>query len=216
MSFLVRLRFRLIVYAVVAIVSELTVYGIYMATADSFWFFVLENLNVILFPRIYTSQGWMTWGMLGMFLFVTLTGEITYRLAKILTQQLTAPESPRKKRNIRIATFTLGLVIGIGLGLVVSSLISMPKELLCITDPVQVSGTISGVKVGSIQFINDYESESTRYKHVTSIENGNYSIVLSGGQSYTVYIGTGQTSPSGRYSLHIPENVTTFTANFPP
>ena len=216
MNFLGHLKFRLIIYAVVAVAVELTVYGIYMATETMFWFLVLENLNVMLFPRIYTWQGWMTWGMLGMFLFVTLIGEISYRTAKTLIQLSTAPESPQKNKNMRIVTFALGLVVGLGLGIAVSSLIIMPKELLCITNPVEVSGTISGVSIGSIQFINEYEAENTRYKHITLIENGGYSITLSGGQTYKVYIGTGQTGPSRTYSLDIPENVATLTANFPP
>jgi len=43
-----------------------------MSIGDGYglWFFVLENLNVILFSRIHTWEAWVTWGILGMFLFV--------------------------------------------------------------------------------------------------------------------------------------------------
>ena len=75
---------RVVIYAVIAVVTELTVYGIYMATGDGYgiWFLILENLNFFLFPRIYTWQNWKTLGMLGMFLFVTIVGEIIYRWQK--------------------------------------------------------------------------------------------------------------------------------------
>jgi hypothetical protein len=81
-----RLGVRIIIYAVITIAAELTIYGIYMSTGDGYglWFFILENLNVLLFPRIYTWQNWTTWGMLGMFLFVTIVGEIIYRMTKRL------------------------------------------------------------------------------------------------------------------------------------
>jgi hypothetical protein len=36
------------------------------------WFFILENLNVVLFQRIYTREAWIYWEMLGMFLSVTI------------------------------------------------------------------------------------------------------------------------------------------------
>jgi hypothetical protein len=85
-NFLEKLRYRIVIYAIIAVVIELSVYEIYMLTGDGYglWFFILENLNVILFPRIYTWEAWMYWGMLGMFLFVTIIGEIIYAIARAL------------------------------------------------------------------------------------------------------------------------------------
>jgi hypothetical protein len=73
-------------YAIIAVATELSAYGVYMLTGDGYglWFFILENLNVILFPRIYTWEAWTYWGMLGMFLFVTIMGEIINAVARVL------------------------------------------------------------------------------------------------------------------------------------
>jgi hypothetical protein len=211
-----RLRFRLLLYAVIAVAVEFIVYGLYLSTGDGLWFFVLENLNVLLFPRIFSAGNWVTLGVLGMFLFVTLIGEVIYRMAQALTQPVAVPEVSRVNRRKWIAVLAIGLVVGLGLGIAIGALVIGPRELLCIINPVQVSGTVSGNQYGSIQFVNDHEAESTRYKHVVPITGGSYSIVLSSGQSYHVYIGTGQTSPSGSFSLYVPANATSLTANFPP
>jgi hypothetical protein len=217
-----RFRFRLRIYAVAAIAAELTVFGIYMTTGDGpgLWFLILENLNVILFPRIYTWMGWIIWGTLGMFLFVTFIGESIYRVAKTLTQPAAMPGT-LGYRNKLVATLAvglvIGLVIGLGLGVAISALVIGPKEVLCIVNPVQVSGTVRGAQFGSIQFVNENEAESTRYKHVAQIDGGNYSIVLSGGQTYEVYVGEPGISSAVPYSpssVYIPLNATTFTVNF--
>lgn len=218
MNFPKRFRFRLIIYAVAAVAAELTVFGIYMATGDGpgLWFLILENLNLILFPKIYTWMGWMILGTLGMFLFVTFIGESIYRIAKTLTQPVAMPGS-LGYRNKLVAALAVGLVIGLGLGVAISALVIGPKEVLCIVNPVEVSGTVRGTQFGSIQFINENEAESTRYKHRVQIVNGNYSIVLSGGQTYRVYVGLpGITSAAPYYpsSVYVPLNVTTFTVNF--
>ena len=202
---------------VAAVAAELTVFGIYMATGDGpgFWFLILQNLNLILFPKIYTWGGWVTWGILGMFMFVTFIGECIYIIAKMLTQPGGMPGSVAY-RNKLFTVLTVGLLVGLGLGVAISAFVIGPKEVLCIVNPVQVTGMVRGSQFGSIQFVDNNEAETTRYKHISLIKDGNYSIVLSGGQSYTVYIGTGQTSASGIYSLYVPENVTTLKANFPP
>ncbi len=82
-------------------------------------------------------------------------------------------------------------------------------------NPVQVSGTVSVVQRGGIQFVNQNETTSTRYNHHVPIVDGNYSIVLSGGYSYAVFISIGGlTSYLHSYSLYVPANVITLTANF--
>lgn len=77
-----RFIYRLATYAVVPIAIEISVFEIYILTGGGYsvWFFVLENLNVFLFPRFYSWGNWATWGVLGMFLFVTLVGDIICKL----------------------------------------------------------------------------------------------------------------------------------------
>jgi len=135
-----------------------------------------------------------------------------------MTHPVAMPENSRRNRNMWIAALAVGLVIGLGLGIIVSVafiLPSMTQEGSCIINPVQVSGTVSVAQKGTIQFINDNETTSTRYNHHAPIVGGNYSIVLSGGQSYTVGIGIlGVIGYVYQFSLYVPSNVTTLTANF--
>jgi len=137
-----------------------------------------------------------------------------------MNQPVAVPENSRRNRSIWIAALAVGLVIGLGLGIIVSVafiLPSMKERVLVIINPVQVSGTVKGVQKGSIQFVNDDEADSTHYDHIASIVGGNYSIVLSGGQSYTAYIGVGGlTGALGTFPLYVPSNVTTLTADFSP
>jgi hypothetical protein len=128
------------------------------------------------------------------------------------------PENSR--RNLWIAALAVGLVIGLVLGIIVSVAFILPRmkqDVLFAINPVQVSGTVSAVKKGGIQFINQNETTSTRYNHNVPIVDGNYSIVLSGGYSYSVGIAIpGVIGYVYQYSLYVPSNVTTLTANFPP
>lgn len=135
-----------------------------------------------------------------------------------MTQPSSTPKTGRRKGGTWVAALMVGLVVGFGLGMVGSMLFilpSMTQKVLFAINPVQVSGTVSVAQRGTIQFVNDNETTSTRYSHHVQIVDGNYSIVLSGGYSYSVYIGTGQTSPSYSFSLYVPSNVTTLTADFP-
>jgi len=133
---------------------------------------------------------------------------------------LAVPQNSRRNRSIWIAALAIGLIIGLGLGIIVSVAFILPwtkERVLVMINPVQVSGTVKGVQKGSIQFVNDNEASSTRYDHIASIVGGNYSIVLSGGQSYTVYIDVGGlTGALGIFSLYVPSNVTTLAADFSP
>jgi len=121
-----------------------------------------------------------------------------------------------------IIVLAVGLVIGLGLGVIVSLAFILPRMMQeailgFAVNPVQVSGTVSGMKTGGIQFINENETTSTRYNHQVPIVDGSYSIVLSGGYSYSVYVSVGGlTGYLYRFSLYVPANVTTLTANFQP
>ena len=139
-----------------------------------------------------------------------------------MTQPIPMPENSRGNRNIWIAALAIGLVIGLGLGIIISVVFILPRMtqeaiLGFAINPVQVSGTVRAVKKGGIQFINENETTSTRYNHHVPIVDNNYSIVLSGGYSYTAYISIGGlTTYLYSYSLYVPANVTILTANFPP
>ncbi|UCB59917.1 MAG: hypothetical protein JSW72_07320 [Candidatus Bathyarchaeota archaeon] len=136
-----------------------------------------------------------------------------------MPQPSSTPENVRRKSNTWVVAFMVGLVVGVGLSIAGSILFICPfttQEVLFAINPVQVSGTVSVTQKGTIQFVNDNETASTRYGHHVPIVDGHYSIVLSGGYSYKVYIGTGQTSPSYTFSLYVPSNVTTLIADFPP
>jgi hypothetical protein len=128
-------------------------------------------------------------------------------------------EGLRRNRKMWIVALAVGLVIGLGLGIIVSVAFILPsiyQEKTFAINPVQVSGTVSVAQRGTIQFINDNETASTRNDHYVQLVDGNYSIVLSGGYSYRVLLGTGQTSISYQWTLYVPSNVTSLTANFPP
>jgi len=111
-----------------------------------------------------------------------------------------------------------GLVIGLVLGIVVSVAFILPnmtQQKVFAINPVQVSGTVSESKIGTIQFVNENESASTRYDHNVQLTDGKYSITLSGGYSYNVYLGTpGLTGYLDSWILYVPSNVTNLTVNF--
>jgi hypothetical protein len=137
-----------------------------------------------------------------------------------MAQPVAMPKNSRRNRNMWIAALAVGLVVGLGLGIIVSLAFILPmrmQEVLFAINPVQVSGTVSVAQKGWIQFINENETTSTRYSHNVPIVDGNYDIVLSGGYSYTVGISIpGVIGYVYEYSLYVPANVTTLTANFPP
>jgi hypothetical protein len=137
----------------------------------------------------------------------------------LLIMGLRTSEGLRKNKKWWIVALAVGLVIGLGLGFIVSVAFVLPSmyhEKTFAINPVQVSGTVSVAQKGTISFVNDDETTSTRYDHYVQLVDGNYSILLSGGYSYKVYLGTGQTGYSYQWSLYVPSNVTSLTANFPP
>jgi len=123
-----------------------------------------------------------------------------------------------KNSNIWIiAALAIGLMLGLAIGLAISRSIIIPEKILCIINPVQVSGTIHGVIKGTIQFVNFNEAESTRYEHHVQIVNEQYNITLSGGQPYTVNVGLPGISGPVPYApgeIFVPSNVTTFSVDF--
>jgi hypothetical protein len=122
----------------------------------------------------------------------------------------TVPKGSHRTRNIGIATLIIGLIIGLALGVFVSVLFNLPSSFHTgagVNNQVQVSGTVSEIQTGTIQFDNLNATIRTSGQ----IVNGHYSVLLVGGQSYSVTIYNGSTY---YYSKYIPLDVSTFTANF--
>jgi hypothetical protein len=130
---------------------------------------------------------------------------------------LPIPEHHHRDRSIWIVALVIGLIVGLALGIFTSVLFNFPSSFrteVRANNQVQVSGTVNETRQGTIQFINWNETTNTRYAHYAQITDGKYSILLVGGKSYDVYIGTGETGYSYAFSLYVPSNINTFTANF--
>ena len=118
--------------------------------------------------------------------------------------------------NIVIGT-VIGLIAGLVLGVFVGVIFISPSGILpihTVTAPinqVQVSGTVSETGFTEIEFTNIVSGNSSS----ALIINQAYSILLVGGQSYTVQLlGLyGSTYPFTQ-GVIVPSGVTTYTANF--
>lgn len=111
----------------------------------------------------------------------------------------------------------IGLVIGLVLGVFVSVIFNLPNSIhmgVGVASQVQVSGTVPNRTTGTLCFSNlNHTIETTAL-----ITNGEYSVLLVGGQSYEVF--DTYFPPSG-YSpdyntFYVPLGVTTFTENLVP
>jgi predicted PurR-regulated permease PerM len=87
-----------------------------------------------------------------------------------------------------------------------------------VNNQVQVSGTTQEEHPSEMYFSSLGLVNGSRIQTSSLITNGQYSVVLVGGQSYDVriyYQPVGYTYPPSRpYSIYVPSGVTTFTANF--
>jgi hypothetical protein len=117
----------------------------------------------------------------------------------------------------------VGLVIGLGLGVVISVVFDVPSMLNLngsgkntgagTNNQVQMSGTVHTTQTGTIEFKEIYSSNNTNLQSSAPIEDGKYSVLLVGGKSYDVYV-SADGYGKGDYSIYVPEGVTIFTANF--
>jgi hypothetical protein len=107
----------------------------------------------------------------------------------------------------------IGIVVGLIVGLVVGALLILPTSTTKTgtNNQVTVSGTISETGFTEIEFTNIVSGSNSS----ALIINQAYSIVLVGGQSYTVQLlGIyGSTYPFTQ-GVAVPSGVKTFTANF--
>lgn len=124
--------------------------------------------------------------------------------------------------NKTITGILIGLIIGLLLGFFIAVLFISPSGILPVktgtgtNNQVTVSGSIQEQNPSDISFSSIIGSSQTV---ATSglITNGQYSVVLVGNQSYSVavqYINSYGNTESAYYSIYVPSDVTTFTANF--
>jgi hypothetical protein len=113
----------------------------------------------------------------------------------------------------------IGLVVGLVLGIFVSVIFNLPNSIhtgVGVASQVQVSGTVPNRTTGTLCFRNSNKTIET----TALITNGEYSVLLVGGQSYEIFYGSFPVSWSeshGDYNaFYVPLGVTTFTENLVP
>jgi hypothetical protein len=121
-------------------------------------------------------------------------------------------------KKIVIGT-VIGLVIGLVLGIFVSVLFNLPSAFhtgVGVNNQVQVSGTVSNEENGTLCFRNLNQTIET----TATITNGEYSVLLVGGQSYNIYYNyvprIGLEAYSNYNPFYVPLGVTTLTENLVP
>jgi hypothetical protein len=127
----------------------------------------------------------------------------------------------RINKKVIIGT-VIGLLIGLALGVFVSVLFNLPSSFhtgVGVNNQVQVSGTVqAGVISGSTLY---FQNINRTILTSASIINGQYSVLLVGGQSYniygynpTVFEGEKGYSPHSNFNpFYLPVGVTAFTEN---
>lgn len=117
----------------------------------------------------------------------------------------------------------IGLIAGLVLGVFIGVIFISPSGILPskngvgTNNQVQVSGKVNYQFVTSIIFTS---TGGTNISSSASIVNGQYSVLLLGGQSYTVQLwnpdkyAIGYGGYEATLALYVPSGVTTFTANF--
>ena len=125
--------------------------------------------------------------------------------------------------NKIVLGIVVGLIVGLVLGVFVGVLVISPSGILPIksvvgtNNQVQVSGTVSYQYVTSLVFIS---TSGTNVSSSAPVVNGQYSVLLLGGQSYTVKLwnpdeyAVGYGGYEVTLALYVPSGVTTFSANF--
>jgi hypothetical protein len=127
---------------------------------------------------------------------------------------MTQPQAPKrwKKSTLFAVIASIVLIVSAGTGLIIM------QSTHNSSNQVQVSGTIEGVSSGKLYFTTlDGKIQAT-----CTVTNGQYSILLVGGQSYAVSAyGFGQTIDGTFYpqntknNFYVPTGVTTLTKDFP-
>jgi|SRR5208337_1776432 len=113
----------------------------------------------------------------------------------------------------------IGLIVGLVLGVFIGVLSISPSGILPIkagagsNNQVQVSGTVPNLTTGTLCFRNLNQTIET----TTPITNGEYSVLLIGGQSYNIWYNfipkSGDEHTSNYNTFYLPLGITTFTEN---
>ena len=129
-----------------------------------------------------------------------------------------APKSSNQNRNSWIAAaLVIGLLIGLVLGIFISPNLLPKQNGTGTNNQVQVSGTISENQPSEIYFYSTSSVNGSSIQTSGPVTNGQYSVVLVGGLSYSVTVSFTDTygnSEENSYTIYVPSGVTTFTANF--
>ena len=114
----------------------------------------------------------------------------------------------------------IGLIVGLAVGCLAGTLFISPLlnagTGAGVNNQVQVSGSVNGKQTGTITFTNSttyYLPHDNDIYTSAKIVNGQYSVSLVGGESYTVVIESPNYS-NDYQSLYVPSGVNKFTANF--
>ncbi|MGD0644393.1 MAG: hypothetical protein ABSA75_05760 [Candidatus Bathyarchaeia archaeon] len=125
--------------------------------------------------------------------------------------------------NKIVLGIVVGLIVGLVLGVFIGVMFISPSGILPTktvsntNNQVQVSGTVNYQFVTSIIFTS---ASGTNISSSAPIVSGQYSVLLLGGQSYTVQLwnpdkfAIGYGGYEATLALYVPSGVTTFTANF--
>jgi len=130
-----------------------------------------------------------------------------------LTQKI--PPAPPRDRSLLIIALVIGLVIGLVLGIFVSILFNLPSSFhtgVGVNNQVQVSGTVPDNITGTLYFFNSNRTFETS----APINNGRYSVLLVGGQSYDIFDYVPVSGPLGfsDYNpFYVPLGIITLTEN---
>jgi hypothetical protein len=149
--------------------------------------------------------------------YVSFTGgALAFVGATMALCQSSLPSAPPglasslRRRKLEIVALAIGLVIGLGLGMFSSVALLPANREPSWKSAVLVSGTISETQNGTIHFDGYDLPVSTK----ANITDGKYSVLVVGGLLYKIMVYSYANIFTYSYTLYVPSNVTTFTANF--
>jgi hypothetical protein len=119
-----------------------------------------------------------------------------------------------------IAGTSIGLVVGLVLGIAISVILNFPSLNTTgagTSNQVQASGNLQNIQTGTIYFLQltkFYDDDAI--KSSSPIVNGDYTVLLVGGQSYDIFVNRypDYSDEDPDYTLYVPQGVATYTANF--
>ncbi|MGA2522904.1 MAG: hypothetical protein ABSF65_01975 [Candidatus Bathyarchaeia archaeon] len=126
--------------------------------------------------------------------------------------------------NKTITGIGIGLIVGLVLGFFIAVLFISPSGIIPIkagvgtNNQVEVSGTVT-LNNGNSQGIIYFANLNGTFETSTSVANGQYSVLLLGGQSYHIYDynpHADQLPYTSYNAFYLPSGISTFTENLTP